>query len=257
MTLTSTPTLTNNTIALNHSNSTSTSAQGAGICAYSGSSCNGSNNIVYGNTATSSPEYTGAVYFTYSCCSQYLSGTGNITGNPLYTHLPGEAYCLLSQTASGQSSQSPCVDAGNSSSVMPDGSTRSDFVQDAGIVDMGYHWSTSFSNWYGEEFDLFTEGELEELMESLIPVSTDLKISNFPNPFNPSTSIQLEMASAGNVELTVTDITGRVLTVLHNGYLQSGVHRFIFSGEGNASGIYFYQAKAGDNIVTGKALLIK
>jgi len=257
MTLSCTPVLTNNTIALNHCLSTSTTAQGAGICAYSGSSCNGTNNIVYFNVATLNPQYTGVLNFTYSCCSQALSGTGNFTSNPLFINDPGSSYCMLSQTASGQSSQSPCVDAGNPASAMPAGSTRTDFVPDQGAVDLGYHWTVPFSSWFGEWGDLLLEEELGQIASQMMPVSMDLNVWNYPNPFNPTTTINLSLNESGEVELVVTDVTGRIVSVLHNGYLQSGIHQFQFSGENLATGIYFYQAKLGEKIVAGRALLVK
>ena len=255
MTLTCTPTLTNNTIALNHSNSTSTYAQGAGIYAYSGSSCTGKNNIIYANVATQTPDFYGVVNMQYSCTGSFLAGVGNIQSNPSFVHIPGEGYCLLSQTAAGQASNSPCMDSGDPASTMPDGSTRTDFVQDAGVVDMGYHWATSFSSWFNLA-SIFDE-EFIASMEELLPVSSEIAVSNYPNPFNPSTTIALSLKQAGDVELVVTDITGRIVSVLHEGYLQNGVHQFEFSGQNIATGIYFYQAKSGANIVTGKAILVK
>lgn len=194
---------------------------------------------------------------TYSCCSQVLSGAGNFTTDPLFINDPPDAYCMLSQTAAGQSAQSPCVDAGNPSSTMPSGSTRIDMVPDAGAVDLGCHWTVTISSWFDDVGDLFTQEELGQIGYQPLPVTSDLKLWNYPNPFNPVTTISLSLEQSTEVELIVVDVTGRVVTELHNGYLQVGVHQFEFSGENLSSGVYFYQAKLNDRIVSGRALLVK
>ncbi len=69
-------------------------------------------------------------------CDQYF----NIFLDPQFVDFSGEDY-HLSQIAAGQAVQSPCVDAGNPSSSMINGATRSDNIQDDGVVDMGYHYA--------------------------------------------------------------------------------------------------------------------
>jgi len=66
-------------------------------------------------------------------------GPGMIYGDPLFEQGSMGPYCL-SQQAAGQTLDSPCVDAGDPGSEMIDGTTRTDSIQDAGIVDMGYHY---------------------------------------------------------------------------------------------------------------------
>jgi len=100
----------------------------------------GQNNIVYDNYATIDPNINGTVLFTYSCVEGGLSGTGNIDEDPLFVTGPDGDY-YLSQTAAGQPTTSPCVDAGDPASAMITGTTRTDGIQDEGIVDMGYHFA--------------------------------------------------------------------------------------------------------------------
>jgi len=65
-------------------------------------------------------------------------GEGMIDDEPRFWHGPaGEFY--LRQVAAGQDVDSPCVDTGDPQSDMVVGTTRSDHVQDAGVVDMGWH----------------------------------------------------------------------------------------------------------------------
>jgi hypothetical protein len=79
---------------------------------------------------------------TYSCTEQVISGTGNIHTNPLFVTGPEGDY-YLSQVAAGQAFDSPCVDAGSDTAAalcIDECTTRTDEANDAGIVDMGYHY---------------------------------------------------------------------------------------------------------------------
>ena len=78
-----------------------------------------------------------------------------------------------------------------------------------------------------------------------------------PNPFNPSTVISFQLPAAGVVNLTVSDINGRVAAQLAGGWYQAGVHSVIFNGTGLASGVYFAKMRAGDFNRTCKMLLLK
>ena len=105
-----------------------------------------SNSIIWGNTAgtganVSLEQSTGsAAVFSYCDIQGGWPGSGNIDADPLFSAGPSGNY-YLSQTASGQAVQSPCVDAGNPQTVMFYGTTRTDHVQDSGIVDLGYHYN--------------------------------------------------------------------------------------------------------------------
>lgn len=64
---------------------------------------------------------------------------------------------------------------------------------------------------------------------------------NFPNPFNPSTSIQYHIPAAGNVRLEIIDIQGRVVDVLIDGHMPAGDHLQVWNSAHRASGTYFYR----------------
>jgi len=130
--------LINNTITRNRA--TYTGGQGGGLLVWSGASASGKNNIIYDNTATSGPNVYSAATLTYSDVGGGWTGTGNIDANPLFINTPPTAWFFLSQTAAGQSQNSPCMNAGDPASQMITGTTRTDHVQDAGIVDLGFHW---------------------------------------------------------------------------------------------------------------------
>jgi hypothetical protein len=111
-----TPTFINNTIANNSIYGPYTSL-GGGIFVDFGT-CQGKNNIVYGNSAASGPNTYGNVSFTYSLSVPQLSGTGNITGDPLFVNAAGWDFHLQAG--------SPCIDAGDPGSPLDPDSTRAD-----------------------------------------------------------------------------------------------------------------------------------
>ncbi len=66
---------------------------------------------------------------------------------------------------------------------------------------------------------------------------------NFPNPFNPSTTIEFKLGFSGIVHLQVFDIQGRlIMTLLDGEHLEQGVHRLVYNASGLASGVYFYRS---------------
>lgn len=89
-----------------------------------------------------------------------------------------------------------------------------------------------------------------------IPEIYDLS-QNFPNPFNPSTTIKYSIPQAGNVKLIVFDALGREVTTLVNGNIEAGSHSVDFDASGLSSGIYFYRLIAGDFNEIKKMMLIK
>ena len=80
---------------------------------------------------------------------------------------------------------------------------------------------------------------------------------NYPNPFNPTTTIKFELPKASQVNLTVSDILGREVSVLVNERRDAGVHEARFDGSSLASGVYFYRIQAGSFIETKSLLLLK
>jgi len=81
--------------------------------------------------------------------------------------------------------------------------------------------------------------------------------NNYPNPFNPSTSIQYAIVSRQFVTLIVYDILGNEIATLVNEELPAGTFEVEFHAATLPSGIYFYQLKAGSFIETKKMVLLK
>ena len=81
--------------------------------------------------------------------------------------------------------------------------------------------------------------------------------NNYPNPFNPSTTIRFTLPHETRVKISVYDPLGRELRVLTEGPLSAGDHEMIFRAEGLPSGLYYYRIMAGRYSITNKMLLVK
>ena len=79
-----------------------------------------------------------------------------------------------------------------------------------------------------------------------------------PNPFNPRASFDLEVKRDQRVTVTVYDVAGRAVRVLHDGILASGgVRTFTLDGGGLGSGVYFVRAVGEDFTAVRKAVMLK
>ncbi|MFZ5979290.1 MAG: FlgD immunoglobulin-like domain containing protein [Candidatus Zixiibacteriota bacterium] len=86
--------------------------------------------------------------------------------------------------------------------------------------------------------------------------------ANYPNPFNPSTTIEFNLPSAGNVELVVYNIRGQVVRTLVDGQMSAGNHTVTWNstndvGEQVASGVYLYRLRADSFTAVKKMILMK
>jgi hypothetical protein len=76
-----------------------------------------------------------------------------------------------------------------------------------------------------------------------IPESFGLK-QNFPNPFNPTTTIEFDLASGAFASIVLYDVTGREVKTLVNSNLQAGHYVFDLNASELSSGMYFYKLTA-------------
>jgi beta-glucanase (GH16 family) len=125
--------------------------------------------------------------------------------------------------------------AGALPTVDPDGTSTAaeyalDLACDVAAADLHFGYTTSIT-------------------DAPAPVrSSDQLRQNTPNPFNPTTMIEFELAQAGPVRLVVHDAAGRRIATLLDGTRNAGVHRVQWDGrdaEGSrvASGVYFYSMR--------------
>lgn len=80
---------------------------------------------------------------------------------------------------------------------------------------------------------------------------------NFPNPFNPETSISFSVTGTKHAKLEVTDITGRTVATLVNEVLPAGIYSAKLNASNLPSGIYFYSLVSGTNRDIKKMTVIK
>ena len=80
---------------------------------------------------------------------------------------------------------------------------------------------------------------------------------NFPNPFNPSTSIKFSLPAASNVKLSVFNLLGQEVKTLVNGFKTAGSHTITFDASELSSGIYIYKIEANNFTQSRKMTLIK
>jgi hypothetical protein len=337
------------------------------------------NLVVYDNFGDSTKAvhvHAGGFTVSYSCIQDSIlwPGAGNINTNPLFVTGPfGDYY--LSQVAAGQTANSPCLDAGDPASPMIIGTTRTDGVQDAGIVDMGYHYPLSQAahpdvtvdlnpvnppiqipatggtfeflatitnheaaaqpftvwimaqlpngNWYGPalgpiNLTLAAGAAIERyrtqsvpggappgtyLYEGRVGVYPDeiwdtgsfnfVKLStgdgtpisawsnegesfgpwnlggdavspvdfalygNYPNPFNPCTTISFDLPQPALVNLAVYDLQGRLVAKLIQGMRAAGRQEVTWNAVDQPSGLYFCRLQAGEFHAVAKMMLVK
>jgi hypothetical protein len=89
-----------------------------------------------------------------------------------------------------------------------------------------------------------------------VPVEYSL-YHNFPNPFNPVTTISFGLPEAGLVKLAVYDLQGREVAVLVDNHCHAGIQEVTFDASNFASGVYLYRLEAGDFHASGKMVLMK
>lgn len=105
---------------------------------------------------------------------------------------------------------------------------------------------------------LIADKVVTEVNENI--VNNEYYISNYPNPFNPSTTIEYYLPENSFVELKIYDILGRELKTLVNDYQTAGRHKYTLSIDElnrSASSVYFCRLKARNYFKTIKLTLLK
>jgi hypothetical protein len=100
----------------------------------------------------------------------------------------------------------------------------------------------------------------QELVQKVL--SSFMLYQNYPNPFNPSTTIEYTLPHAGNVDVNIYDVQGRLVRSLFNSNQQVGAHALVWDSRNNAGGIvasgtYFCQVLFNGTSLVKKLVLIK
>lgn len=98
-------------------------------------------------------------------------------------------------------------------------------------------------------------------LQQQIPLAFSLN-QNFPNPFNPTTTISFAIDKPGHTVLSIYNLLGQQVTLLTNKYLIAGQYSIVWddkndSGESVSSGVYFYTIESGNRFDSKKMLLLR
>lgn len=88
------------------------------------------------------------------------------------------------------------------------------------------------------------------------PIPTKFSIKNYPNPFNPQTTIRIDVPKDAIVSVRIYDLLGREVYSV-SGYQTAGTHELKFDGSNFASGMYFYSVETNGFKETKKMVLLK
>lgn len=168
---------------------------------------------------------------TYSDIQDGDPGTGNISADPLFIDSINDNYHLQAG--------SPCIDKGDPGLRDPD-RTRSD---------MGaYYYDQSLTS-----VDRATDGAIPEIFV-LLP--------NYPNPFNPETTIKYQLPKTSEVSLLIYNLLGQLVTTLVDEKRPAGYYTVRWNGTDQhgqpvASGVYLYKFKTNEFVQTRKMILTR
>ncbi len=86
---------------------------------------------------------------------------------------------------------------------------------------------------------------------------TQNEANTYPNPFNPVTSLVLNLPGDGNVMVRVYNLKGQVVTTLLSGHRAGGTYNITWDASQSPSGIYLVKAESAESMHTQKLMLIK
>ena len=198
------------------------------------------NNIIWsaeptGNIVTDN-DYVTANYNNIALPNSVIfTGINNINEDPSFVEDDSNFYGKNAKELAFQlNSDSPCIDAGNPSyDSDPDGS----------IPDLGIY------PFVGNK-------------DNDSPVASKMQLSNYPNPFNPTTNILYNIKENAHIDIRIYNIKGQLVKKLINENQTTGRYSVVWNGVDNkannvASGIYFVKMKQGNKSISKKIILTK
>ena len=79
----------------------------------------------------------------------------------------------------------------------------------------------------------------------------------YPNPFNPSTEVEFALPNDAHVMLSVSDLNGRQIETISDGFQSSGLHSYRWNATEIPSGVYYVKLQFENQVETMKAVLVK
>jgi hypothetical protein len=101
----------------------------------------------------------------------------------------------------------------------------------------------------------FVEADFTEVGGKEAPKASNMAVTNFPNPFTGSTSINVNLNKSAQVSLVVNSLTGQVVSNVNYGVMGAGAQTLTFDASNLNSGIYFYTVTIGDQKATNKMII--
>jgi len=179
-------------------------------------------------------------YTIYNDIEGGHEGDGNISFDPQFSGTSSNPFNL--------EIDSPCIDAGVIDIPFIELFPLEDIAGNPRIyndqIDMGaYEWQDS------------------AIFNDQLPQSMT-KISNYPNPFNPSTTISFDLARSDNISIIIYNLKGQKVKTLLNEYTESGRHSVLWNGDNEqnrpvASGLYLVQLNSNTISETRKIMMLK
>ncbi len=125
-----------------------------------------------------------------------------------------------------------------------------------------------------DQFDLFTYSHIWDSLTVIkapkvtsvngdrIVLPNDFSITNYPNPFNPSTKISYHLPQSGSVKIVIYDLVGRIVTTMLDAAEEKGYHTIDWNAKDEngydlPSGIYFALIQSGRFTTNAKMILLR
>lgn len=107
-------------------------------------------------------------------------------------------------------------------------------------------------------FELFlgSEQQLAKLVEETLPTQFEI-LNNYPNPFNPTTTLRFALPESNKVQMVIYDVMGRKISTLISQRMEAGYHSIEWNASHLASGVYIVELVAGQHRRTQKIALVK
>lgn len=220
-----------------------------GILAYYSSNLILKNNIVWGNSSPGSLQILtyggGAVNAAYNNIQGGYSGTGNINLHPAFA----DSNYILSNS-------SPCIDAGDTSSVFND--IENTLTPGFAKYPSKGTLRNDIGAYGGKKCGIISQTIIINVKKknNLIPVNYELG-QNYPNPFNPVTVIPFSIPVSGFVSLKIYDLLGREISAPVNEYKHAGNYSFTYHAANLSSGTYFYKLKVNNYTIIKSMVILK
>ncbi len=121
---------------------------------------------------------------------------------------------------------------------------------------MSAQWTAGWTNWSPENTNYANGVTGVEQIAGAVPSEFSLE-QNFPNPFNPSTTIEYSLPKADRVRLSVYNMLGQEVATLFEGNQEAGQYKSVFDAKTLTSGVYFYKLSTSTSQQIRKMVLMK